>query len=94
LKGKEMPNFRLADADRVILASAGARETGLVLPLSKSLKLSSTELVPVLRRLLSKGLLLERSQTRQSGAMMRPPFGEAVTACARSRRSHRAQEHL
>jgi hypothetical protein len=55
-----MPKPKLTDTDRVILASAGARETGLVLPIPKSLKLSSTDLEPVLRRLLSKGLLLER----------------------------------
>jgi hypothetical protein len=55
-----MPKFKLTDADRVILASAGARETGLVLPVPKSLKLSTNELVPILRRLLSKGLLSER----------------------------------
>jgi hypothetical protein len=55
-----MPKLKLTDADRVILASAGAREAGLVLPVPKSLKLSPTERVPVLRRLLAKGLLVER----------------------------------
>lgn len=55
-----MPKFKLTDADRVILASAGARETGLVLPVPKSLKLSPTKLEPILHRLLTKGLLLER----------------------------------
>jgi hypothetical protein len=55
-----MPKFKLTEADRVILASAGARETGFVLPVPKSLKLSTADLDPVLRRLLSKGLLLER----------------------------------
>jgi hypothetical protein len=55
-----VPKLKLTDADRVILSSAGARDTGLVLPVPKSLQLSPKTLEPILRRLLAKGLLLER----------------------------------
>jgi hypothetical protein len=56
-----VPKLKLTETDRVILAAAGARETGLVLPVPKSLKLAPTKLEAILRRLLGQGLLLERA---------------------------------
>lgn len=46
-----MPKFKLTDTDRVILSSAGARDSGLVLPVPKSLRLSPADLEPILARL-------------------------------------------
>lgn len=55
-----MPKLKLTDADRVILSAAGARESGLALPLPKSLKIATDDLETNLRSLLKKGLLSER----------------------------------
>ncbi|RYE08245.1 MAG: DUF3489 domain-containing protein [Hyphomicrobiales bacterium] len=55
-----MPKLKLTDADRVILCTAAARESGMVLPPAKSLKLSADALGANLRKLVSKSLLNER----------------------------------
>lgn len=55
-----MTKLKLTDAERVILSSAGARESGLVLPLPKSLKKSRATLDEILRDLLGKALVGEQ----------------------------------
>jgi hypothetical protein len=55
-----MPKLKLTDADRVILSAAGARETGLVLPVVKSLRITAGDLETKLRSLLKRELLSER----------------------------------
>jgi hypothetical protein len=70
-----MTKRKLTDADRVILASAGARETGLVLPVPKSLKLSPTKLEPILRALLAEDLVLERPSLADEDPWVRSEDG-------------------
>ena len=55
-----MANLKLTDAQRVILAAAGARESGLVLPIPKSLGNNRGTLSVILKSLLSRGLVTER----------------------------------
>lgn len=55
-----MANTRLTDAQRVILAGAGARESGLVLPLPKSLGDNRGTLGVILKSLLTRDLVIER----------------------------------
>ena len=55
-----MKNPKLTDTQRVVLAAAGARDSGLVLPVPKSLGNNRGTLAIVLRSLLSKGLVTER----------------------------------
>ncbi|RYE08101.1 MAG: DUF3489 domain-containing protein [Hyphomicrobiales bacterium] len=55
-----MAKLKLTDADRVILSAAGGRETGLALPIPKSLKIAADDLETKLRGLLKKELLSER----------------------------------
>ena len=52
--------MKIDDTQRVILAAAGARESGLVLPLSKSLKLSLKGATPILATMLESALVSER----------------------------------
>lgn len=56
-----MATTKLTDAQRVILAAAGARESGLVLPLPNSLGNNRGTLGVVLKSLLSRGLVTERT---------------------------------
>jgi Protein of unknown function (DUF3489) len=56
-----LTKLNLTDAQRVILSAAGARESGLVLPLPKSLAKKRTTLASDLRGLLAKELTWERS---------------------------------
>jgi hypothetical protein len=51
---------KLTDAQRVILAAAGARESGLVLPLPKSLGDNRGTLGVILKSLLTRELVIER----------------------------------
>ena len=51
---------KLNDTQRTILATAGGRESGLVLPLPKSLKLNLTKATPILQTMIEGGLLVER----------------------------------
>ncbi len=51
---------KLTDTQRVILAAAGARETGLVLPLPNSLGNNRGTLGVILKSLLTRGLTAER----------------------------------
>ncbi len=55
-----MATTKLTDAQRVILAAAGARETGLVLPLPDSLGNNRGTLGVILKSLLTRGLVTER----------------------------------
>lgn len=55
-----MANLKLTDTQRVILAGAGARDSGLVLPLPKSLRVNRGTQTIVLRGLLSKKLIVAR----------------------------------
>jgi hypothetical protein len=55
-----MANTKLTDAQRVILAAAGARESCLVLPAPKSLTGNGGTLGIILKSLLTRELILER----------------------------------
>lgn len=55
-----MPKSTLTDAQRVILAAAGARDSGLVLPTPKSLGDNRGTLGVILKSLLTRGLITER----------------------------------
>ncbi len=55
-----MATAKLTDAQRVILAAAGARESGLVLPLPKSLGDNRGTLGVILKSLLTRHLVTER----------------------------------
>ncbi len=55
-----MPKTKLTDAQRVILAAAAARESGLVLPLPKSLGDNRGTLAIILKSLLTRDLIAER----------------------------------
>ncbi|WP_423066057.1 DUF3489 domain-containing protein [Devosia sp. CN2-171] len=55
-----MATTKLTDAQRVILAAAGARESGLVLPLPKSLGDNRGTLGVILKSLLTRELVTER----------------------------------
>ena len=55
-----MATTKLTDAQRVILAAAGARETGLVLPLPNSLGNNRGTLGVILKSLLTRELIAER----------------------------------
>lgn len=55
-----MVTTKLTDAQRVILAAAGARESGLVLPLPNSLGNNRGTLGVILKSLLTRGLVTER----------------------------------
>lgn len=55
-----MATTKLTDAQRVILAAAAARESGLVLPLPESLGDNRGTLGVILKSLLSRGLVKER----------------------------------
>lgn len=55
-----MTKMKLTDAQRVILAAAGARETGLLLPLPKSLARKRVALEADLKVLVTKSLASER----------------------------------
>lgn len=55
-----MANTKLTDAQRVILAAAAARESGLVLPLPKSLGDNRGTLGIILKSLLTRELITER----------------------------------
>ena len=55
-----MATTKLTDAQRVILAAAAARESGLVLPLPKSLGDNRGTLGVILKSLLTRGLVTER----------------------------------
>lgn len=52
---------KLTDAQRVILAAAGARESGLVLPLPNTLGNNRGTLGVILKSLLTRGLVTERA---------------------------------
>lgn len=51
---------KVNDTQRTILAAAGGRASGLVLPLPKSLKLSVAKAAPILQLMIDAGLLAER----------------------------------
>ena len=51
---------KVDDTQRVILAAAGARDSGLVLPLPKSLKFNLKSATPILTSMIEAGLLSER----------------------------------
>jgi hypothetical protein len=55
-----MATNKLTDAQRVILAAAAARESGLVLPLPKSLGDNRGTIGVILKSLLTRGLITER----------------------------------
>lgn len=55
-----MATNKLTDAQRVILAAAAARESGLVLPLPKSLGDNRGTIGVILKSLLTRGLVTER----------------------------------
>lgn len=55
-----MANTKLTDAQRVILAAAAARESGLVLPMPKSLGDNRGTLGIILKSLLTRELITER----------------------------------
>src|SRR4051812_37125447 len=55
-----MANTKLTDAQRVILAAAGARESCLVLPVPKSLSGNGGAHRLILQRLLTRELIIER----------------------------------
>ncbi len=55
-----MPKPSLTDAQRVILAAAGGRDSGLVLPTPKSLGDNRGTLGVILKSLLTRGLITER----------------------------------
>lgn len=55
-----MANTKLTDAQRVILAAAAARESGLVLPIPKSLGDNRGTLGIILKSLLTRELITER----------------------------------
>lgn len=55
-----MATTKLTDAQRVILAAAAARESGLVLPLPKSLGDNRGTLGVILKSLLTRDLVIER----------------------------------
>lgn len=55
-----MATTKLTDAQRVILTAAAARESGLVLPLPKSLGDNRGTLGVILKSLLTRGLVIER----------------------------------
>lgn len=55
-----MATTKLTDTQRVILAAAAARESGLVLPLPTTLGDNSGKLAIVLKSLLARGLITER----------------------------------
>lgn len=55
-----MATTKLTDAQRVILAASAARESGLVLPLPKSLGDNRGTLGVILKSLLTRGLVTER----------------------------------
>jgi hypothetical protein len=59
-----MPNLKLTDAQRVVLAAAGARDSGLILPLPKSLASNKMAASKVLQSLLTKRLIAERPAQR------------------------------
>ena len=56
-----MATTKLTDAQRVILAAAAARESGLILPLPKSLGDNRGTLGVILKSLLTRALVTERS---------------------------------
>jgi hypothetical protein len=56
-----MANIKLTDAQRVILSAAAARQSGLVLPLPKSLGDNRGTLGVILKSLLRRELVIERS---------------------------------
>ena len=51
---------KLNDTQRTILATAGARENGLIFPIPKSLKLSAAKAEPVLQKMLAGALVTEQ----------------------------------
>jgi hypothetical protein len=59
-----MATTKLTDAQRVILAAAAARDSGLVLPLPKSLGDNRGTLGVILKSLLTRELVTERSITQ------------------------------
>ena len=56
----QMATTKLTDAQRVILAAAAARDSGLVLPLPQSLGNNRGTLGVILKSLLTRGLITER----------------------------------
>ena len=56
-----MANLKLTDIQCVILSSSGARDSGLVLPLPKSLRVNRGTQTIVLRGLLKKDLIAVRA---------------------------------
>src|SRR3569623_639259 len=52
---------KLDDTQRVILAAAGARTSGLILPLPKTLKLTLAKAAPVIESMIKGGRVEERA---------------------------------
>lgn len=71
-----MANTKLTDAQRVILAASAARDSGLVLPIPKSLGDNRGTLGIILKSLLTRELIIERPimPDEELGAI-RPSWG-------------------
>src|SRR5690242_18149116 len=52
---------KLNDTQLTILAAAGSRENGLILPLPKSLKLTAAKIATTIQAMLKAGLISERA---------------------------------
>jgi len=72
------PNPKLTDAQRVVLAAAAARDSGLVLPLPKSLGTNRGTHGIVLTSLLTRALLVERA-VRSGEEIWRETEGQTRT---------------
>ncbi len=55
-----MPDIKLTDTQRVILSAASARDSGLILPLPKSVTTNRAAISKVLQSLVSKALVTKR----------------------------------
>ncbi|MEO6014736.1 MAG: DUF3489 domain-containing protein [Devosia sp.] len=73
---------KLTDTHRTILAAAGARESSLVLPIPKSLKLNAANAEPILRVLLEGGLIVEQAAEDGAPVWRRDDSGQNVTLVA------------
>lgn len=70
---------KLTDKQLVILNAAGTRDSGLLLPLPKSLRLNAGAASTVLKSLIKRGLIKERRAKRGEASWREDDDGNALT---------------
>lgn len=75
----EVTMSKLSDTQLVILSTAAQRDDGLVLPLSKSLKLQGAAVTNVLKSLQEKGLLDEKPAGNDAATWRESKSGQRLT---------------